>query len=349
MKNIMALDTLFYPFEAGTLPWPEQGQRVLFLNAQYHNALSYLPPEGLRAQQFFAPYAAELGSRGYAVEPAMPEEEGQFDVVLLAAPKNQIETQCLIASGLQYLKPDGLFIAAADNKAGGSRLVKNLTHFGLKDVQSETRNKCRCSWSFKQGIDDKRVISALDAGSAQPVMDGQFQSWPGIYGWNKIDQGSALLLQHLPDDRADNLKGRGADFGCGYGLLSHHVLQKYDVKSLACIDADWRAVEMCKINIGTLDAQTDLVYEWSDLTQDQPGLKNLDFVVMNPPFHEGKAMDISIGKRFITAAHQSLKRNGVLWMVANKQLSYESTLADNFFAVEKVFEGGGFKVFCATK
>ncbi len=349
MKIDMALDTLFYSFEAGILPWPVENSRVLFLNAKNHSALSFLPQDGLRVQQFFAPYVAGLKSQGRAVESSIPDKAQEFDVVLLATPKNQVETQCLIASALRSLKLGGLLMVAADNRAGGGRLVKNLKHFGLADIQSESRNKCRACWTVKAGVDEKAIDVAIRAGSPQSIADGAFQSWPGIYGWNKIDRASALLLQHLPDEHSKNLGGRGADFGCGYGLLAHDILQRPGVKSLTCIDADWRALEMCRVNLEKLKSAAEIHFEWTDLTKDQPGLSNLDFIVMNPPFHEGKAADISIGKRFIVNAHQSLKRNGRLWMVANKQLPYEMTLEDNFFAVEKIFEGQGFKVFCATK
>ncbi|MEZ5813987.1 MAG: class I SAM-dependent methyltransferase [Alphaproteobacteria bacterium] len=344
MKNNMVLDTLFYPFEAGVLPWPAEEGRVLFLNAQAHKALSHFPSANFTAQQFFYPYADALKARGFDVQPVLPQEAQQFDFVLLAAPKNQVETMHLIAGGLRALKPGGLFLVAADNKAGGARLAKNLGHFGLEDIRSDTRNKCRVCWAIKQAVDEDAIDAALRGGAPQPIADGAFQSWPGIYGWQKIDAGSALLLQHLPAD----LKGRGADFGCGYGFLSDHVLQYYEVRSLICADADWRALAMCRVNLERFESKAEIHFEWSDLTQN-PGFSNLDFIVMNPPFHEGTAADISIGKRFIVNAHQSLKRGGTLWMVANKQLPYESVLEETFFKIEKIFEGQGFKIFCATK
>ena len=44
-------------------------------------------------------------------------------------------------------------------------------------------------------------------------------SQPGVFSWNRIDPGSALLAQTLPA-----LSGKGADFGCGVGYLAHTVL-----------------------------------------------------------------------------------------------------------------------------
>ena len=48
-----------------------------------------------------------------------------------------------------------------------------------------------------------------------------FTTQPGIFGWDKIDQGSKLLINHISND----LYGHGADFGCGYGFLSDYLLK----------------------------------------------------------------------------------------------------------------------------
>src|SRR5690606_29767337 len=49
----------------------------------------------------------------------------------------------------------------------------------------------------------------------------RFLSKPGLYGWNKIDQGSALLVEtfkaHFPS--ANCHYQRCLDLGCGYGYL----------------------------------------------------------------------------------------------------------------------------------
>ena len=329
----MALETLFHPFQSGAL---EPRAPALFLNAQNYPALSAF--SDMTLQQSFKPYADGLQGAGYSSVPEIPYAPHSFDVVLIAAPKNQIETLYLIANALRVLKQGGLLIVAADNKAGGSRLVKNLEHFGLQNIQSESRNKARAVWAYSESFDDSAVQEVLAAGEMQAVLNGQFQSQPGIYGWDKIDQGSQILLENLPKD----LKGKGADFGCGYGFLAKHIVQNDAIKSLICIDADARAIEACRRNVERAE------FHWADLTK-KAYPNAFDFIVMNPPFHEGKKADIAIGKKFIVTAAQSLKRKGTLYMVANKHLPYEKILQDQFFKVEKLFEEQGFKVFKAEK
>ena len=334
----VALETLFYPFQTGVL---EPQGLTLFLNAQNHPALSAF--SDIHLQQYFKPYASNLDFAGFDVLPDIPDHKEFYDYVLLVVPKNQAETLYMLARALSALKPGGLVVAAASNKAGGSRLSKNLAQFVSTPIRAEARNKCRVVWAAKDAADQKAIEKAVQDGGPQNILDGQFQSCPGIFGWNKKDLGSEILLQHLPAD----LNGAGADFGCGYGLLAQHILQHYTLKNFSCIDADWRAVEMCRINLQSLKSNNAVDFHWQDLTKSGPD--NLDFIVMNPPFHEGKMMDISIGEAFIKQAAQSLKPGGRLFMVANRKLPYEPALQHNFSLFKNIFEGQGFKVFCAAK
>ena len=51
------------------------------------------------------------------------------------------------------------------------------------------------------------------------------QSKPGIFGWKKIDVGTRLLIEALPDSIFDN-QPTVLDLGCGYGLLSAYSASK---------------------------------------------------------------------------------------------------------------------------
>jgi 16S rRNA (guanine1207-N2)-methyltransferase len=65
---------------------------------------------------------------------------------------------------------------------------------------------------------------------------------------------------------------------------------------------------------------------------------------MNPPFHDGGAEDRSLGRAFVDSAATMLKPGGVLRMVANVALPYESLLADRFSRVIQLARAEGYKV-----
>jgi 16S rRNA (guanine1207-N2)-methyltransferase len=73
-----------------------------------------------------------------------------------------------------------------------------------------------------------------------------------------------------------------------------------------------------------------------------------DLVVMNPPFHQGRAAQPALGVAFIQAAAAMLAPSGSLWMVANRHLPYEGALAAAFREVEEVGGTPAFKLFRAT-
>ena len=75
----------------------------------------------------------------------------------------------------------------------------------------------------------------------------------------------------------------------------------------------------------------------------------LNFVVSNPPFHDGGAEDTRLGQAFIRKAAGLLKKGGVLWIVANRHLPYEAELKDAFKRVDMIADSGGYKVFEAVK
>jgi len=335
----MALKTLVYGLDqCGVSNIGDDLGRILFINAQAHSAIV----GDVTYVQWFKPYADMLGGNALQrIEDVRSEDIGAFDTVLILIPKNMTEARYLVASGLQALKPDGALYCACENKAGGTRLQKMLQQFGVEIVQQISKHKSRFLQVKNNNLDAGMVENMLAAGCVQGVDKTGFISQSGIYGWDKIDRGSEVLLRHIPDD----LKGVIADFGCGYGYLLQHILQQNTALKLAyAIDADARALNVAAQNVA---GDERVQYVWADLTKPKGIPTKLDTIVMNPPFHEGKRADSDIGIAFIKTAAASLKRGGALYMVANNQLPYEAVLENTFFSHEVLAQENGFKVFRA--
>ncbi len=339
---MMPIETLLRPFGGGAIEI--NGKNILFLNAVYSPSLSVFDSCNITLQQYFKPYENSLNDAGYTVISPMPSDDIDYNVVCVLVPKSMIEARYMIAKGISSLKAGGELVCAASNKAGGSRLRKTMQDFGMQDLHEESKNKARVVWGSVQNYNNDSVKEAIENGEEQDVMNGDFVSQPGVFGWDRVDNGSEILTRFLPDD----LRGSVADFGCGYGYLSKFLLSKYPkIKKLYCIDADYRSVELCKKNLSSFN--TDRSFMWDDLTLNRGSITNLNFIVMNPPFHEGKKTDISIGHKFIDTACQSLSKGGRLFMVANSHLAYENILDAKFSEVSKIHESQGFKVITARK
>ncbi|MBV1866734.1 MAG: methyltransferase, partial [Marinosulfonomonas sp.] len=89
-------------------------------------------------------------------------------------------------------------------------------------------------------------------------------------------------------------------------------------------------------------------FHWADAT-DFLFREGFDQIVMNPPFHTGRAADPDLGRAFITSAARLLAPRGTLWLVANRHLPYESALSTSFRDVSELTGDSSFKVFRAAK
>lgn len=262
---------------------------------------------------------------------------GSADRAVIYAPPGARERRAVLAHALRALAPGGRVDAMAPKDKGGSRLRKELEGFGLTVVDEPKAHHRRCRATVDgplTGLDE-----AIEAGSARIVPETGLWSRPGVFAWDRIDPGTAMLAVLLPP-----LKGAGADLGCGFGVLSEAVLTSDAVTTLTGIDLDRRAVEAARLNVTDPRAS----FDWADV-RTLPASGDLDFVVMNPPFHDGGQEDRRLGQAFVRKAAELLKKGGRLWMVANRHLPYEADLNEAFLRVRVVEESAGYKIFEAGK
>lgn len=338
----IASSLLSYPFEKQHISWPESGQKTLIWGGQYFPEVNQFP--NVDCIQSFKPYVDQWKSNNIQASPVLPKT-GSYDLVLIVLSKQKEQSLFKIAYATKILKEDGLLIAAAENNSGGRRLEKWFEDFGFK-TEADSKKKCRVVRTYNRDFDQSKIDAAIEAGSEKilNVEDLEIVTKPGVFGWNKIDKGSALLAENI----SEKLTGIGADFGCGYGFLSQKILSKNsDVEKFYAIDADHDALDCCKKNLEF--SNVDIEFLWENLTKKPSGIMPLDWIVMNPPFHEGKGVNVDVGQKLIEIASQCLKPKGVLYMVANLHLPYEKILQNVFGRVENIIEEQGFKIFKAVK
>jgi 16S rRNA (guanine1207-N2)-methyltransferase len=265
------------------------------------------------------------------------QEEGSFSEMIVLAPPGTVERRYTMALALRALAPGGFLTVLAPKDKGGSRIAKELKGFGCNVVETSRRHHRICTGERPARL--MGLEEALAEGNPRRDETLSLWTWPGVFSWNRLDPGSALLEQNLP-----SLSGRGADFGCGIGTLARAILASPKVEHLAMLDIDRRAVEMAARNID--DSRAEL--RWADI-RGGTELKGLHFVVMNPPFHDGGAEDQSLGQTFIRRAAEALRPGGVLWLVANRHLPYETVLKTLFKRVMPKIEASGYKIYEAVK
>lgn len=295
---------------------------------------------------FGAPHSdlADIPAGAQQFSPLIPGAGALEDVspasltgLIVAAPPGTLERRYVLALALRALQAGAPLTVMAPKERGGNRIAKELEAFGCA-VETSSRRHQRICVTARPAQLGEGVDEALKAGGPQRVEALGLWSQPGIFSWDRIDPGSALLLSVLPA-----FTGRGADLGCGIGILARAVLASPSVTQLALIDIDRRAITAARHNLE--DAR--IAFHWADARKIQ--LTGLDFIVMNPPFHEEGVEDKALGQAFVQRAQQMLRDGGLLWLVANRHLPYEALLAGAFSSVTLHADGHGFKVYEAIK
>lgn len=292
------------------------------------------PPLEITGDLSRLPQFSPLTPGALALDDAAPRS---LDTLVMLAPPGTIERRAALALALRVLKEDACLVALAPKDKGGSRLAGDLESLGCTFEESSKRHHRICITRDKGQAD--KIAQAIADGA--PRFDEELGLWtqPGVFSWNRIDPGSALLVAHLPD-----LSGRGLDLGSGLGVLSHAVLRSPKVSALTLVELDARALACSRRNVS--DGRAHFLQADARRLTDA-NLKALDFVVMNPPFHDGGAEDKSLGQSFIKTAAGALRKGGALYAVANRHLPYENVLKEHFRRVNLVAEEAGFKLFVA--
>jgi len=335
-----ALETILLALELEPELVPVSG-RIAFMHARVHPRLREFG-DRLVCHQDFKPQAAALESAGWRCPETL---EGKFSLILLLPDRQREETLADMALAFDLLEDDGVLMVGLHNDWGAKRFEKNLAEFA-GEVGTLSKHHCRAFWARKtDDLDQEEWREWREMGEFRRVIDDRFWSRPGLFSWDEIDHGSQFLADHLPE----TIQGRVADLGAAWGFLSDFVMRKYpEVVSLDCFEADRAAVECLRRNLGSIPCRYKAKVHWFDVSE---GVREnrYDFIVMNPPFHEGRQPDPLLGAKFIAAAHRALKPEGQLWMVANRHMPYEHLLAEIFRESKLVIQEGGFKVLTGLK
>ncbi len=332
-----AFTALWHPFLTGAIAWSDS---YLFLRARSGPIPVEIRPEQVECQQSFKPYADELMRAGWS----LPEDiDKNYPVVMVLPPPQRDEARALFVRALQHAHEDGLVVVSMENSEGAKSGEKDLRALA-PNLQSLSKNKCRVFWTAKKDVDEDLMQSWAQLDVPHIIETTGFVSRPGIFAWNRIDDASRLLTEYLPKD----LSGSGAELGAGFGFLAQSVLRQCEnVKSMDVFEAEARALECAKLNLAGFEKNVRLDYRWHDVAEGIQG--PYDFVISNPPFHQGHDELQTLGQAFIASAARALKPGGRFYMVANRHLPYEETLKNNFSKCNALAMKNGFKVFEAIK
>lgn len=333
-----ALRTLFHPLETGDLALPAQGDRVLFLGAEPGFRL----PEGwagdLVLVQGFRPWFNALKAASHDISPTIGGRD--YDLCLVLAGRHRGENERRVADAVAHIRPGGIVLVAGAKDDGIATLRKTVER--LVALQGAAPKYHGIAFWFQP--DGSEGFSALSGTNPAALIEHRFRAAPGMFSHDRVDAGSRLLASHLPV----GAKGKAADFGAGWGFLAAALAEgSPDLASIDLYEADHASLEAARDNLAARLAPS-FAFHWHDLVGEEVA-DRYDLIVMNPPFHQGRAAEPDIGKAMIAAAARALRPGGKLFIVANRGLPYGPVLAEKFKDVSELAREGGYQVFSARR
>lgn len=274
---------------------------------------------------------------------------GPFDFVALRLPRGKEELGMTLHAAASILKPGGTISVFGANDEGIQSVVSPLGELfsGVETVG--VGGRCRVLMGRWEGdgtglrsrIEDWRSELAFDHSELaldHPELPSTWHSYPGVFAHGRLDPGTRLLLDVLPDLPPG---ARVLDYGCGSGLVGFMALGKGAGVRVDLLDVDSIALLAAKENVpkGRL-----LLREGFPPREEG----TYGAILSNPPFHRGKAEEPGMIEAFVQGAPGLLDRKGLLAFVAQKRLPVEKLLRSLFRDVDILGEDRTYRVWKGT-
>jgi len=314
--------------EGEGLELPDEGTIAVFQPPRDAD-LPGLAKDRVQIIQDFKPDYDAWTARGYDVVRGI---KNRYAVCIVSLPRAKAEARAMIADACEV--------------CNGIVVIDGQKTDGIDSILRDVRDRVTVSGPISKAHGKMFWISApasdffVDWKQGPSKTPGGFWTAPGVFSADGVDLASALLVDALPEKLGTEV----ADLGAGWGFLSAHILTRKTVEKLYVVEAGHMALECARRNVTDDRAE----FLWEDATAWQPPHR-LDAVVMNPPFHTGRAAEPQIGQAFVAAAARVLSAQGKLWMVANRHLPYEAELKTRFAHVEEIGGDARFKLVHAAR
>ncbi len=276
---------------------------------------------------------------------------GSFDIVTLVVPPSRGLARMWLRAARDALRPGGRLYLAGHNDEGIRPVIDDAAALFGSATLLAYRRRCRVALASKteaNGDPDWAHLPGIAPGTWQTfsVETGgeryDIRSLPGIFSYDRLDDGTRLLLETMPDPAG----ARVLDAGCGYGLLGL-VAARRGARRVDMLDASTLAVAAARANVTAAGLQRVEVL-LSDGLAAVAG-RVYDMALSNPPFHAGKTIDDRVARGFIANTYNLLAPDGRLVLVANRFLPYEAAIRVRYGHVETLAVSRGYHVLSALK
>ena len=267
-------------------------------------------------------------------------EPHSVDIMLFRVSKERASSHHIINQAAKLLKPNGQLILTGEKNDGLKTYVKQACRlFG--DHTTAEKNGSHYLATVQLYDTEQAQLDDKNYSQTRTVKALSLDSKPGIFGWEKIDRGSAFLCTHLTTflARHATVPKTLLDLGCGYGYLSVQA-SRHGLTHITATDNNAAALVAAEINLQKLAINTEIV---AGDAGDQIS-QRFDVVLCNPPFHQGFSIDGDMTEKFLSAAKRLVAISGQALFVVNNFIPLEHKAKGYFRYIEVIANNGSFKL-----
>lgn len=263
----------------------------------------------------------------------LPANSGAFDLVVIVLPRGARLIRRLLVEAYSALRVGGSLYLAGGRQQGvksaisdAESLFDNVATLAYRKGErvavatKQTQELHDVAWATEPGISPRTWHEFQVAARGDTF---RLRTLPGVFSYDRIDDGTRLLLEALAIPGGSKV----LDVGCGYGIIGL-ATSRMGAGHVDLVDVDLLAIASARENI-TLNNVENAQAIPSDLMSSVAG-RRYDLVVANPPFHVGTATDYRVVRALVAGAHDVLESDGKLIIVANRFLPYDRIVSDVF-------------------
>lgn len=190
-----------------------------------------------------------------------------------------------------------------------------------------------------------------------PSTDGSLQAFGGVFAGDTPDRGGMLLAKAAQAHIARLAQGSDVatvlDLGCGNGAVLRWLQDSLAVGVEGSAGGEppalrWIGTDIDADAVRTAQANLPgMTITWDDAGQALPA-HSVDVLLLNPPFHDGTRVDLTLIQPLLDAAQRLLKPGGVLYLVHNSHARYRPEVQARFRTVSQVVRNSTFTVLQAS-
>lgn len=266
----------------------------------------------------------------------------KHDLVILTFPKSKKELAFTLAMIAPTLADDARVLVIGENKSGIkslSKLVKEQTHYVTKIDAARHCILFELALNHHTPFDLAQWFSTYTF--TQDNIDYEIAALPGVFSQAKLDKGTEVLFEKLPN----TIKGKVLDFGTGAGVIATFIGKKHPNCTLFLADVSALALASAEKTLA-INCLSGHVFATNSMSHIQ---EQFDTVVTNPPFHQGQKTHYAATESFLKQISKFVSHNGQLLVVANSFLTYEPIMRKGFTNICRLTEKNGFTVYQANK